>query len=154
MKTGQIKKPSPSFQKKKWKTAIKLLNDVVKIKIAPSPIEGVGIFAIRDIKEGEFIEADAIPHAFDIPYKMLGECHKEVREIILNQFPAVVTGSNFLYPVTRMQAFLNHSDEPNYDAKTDKTLRAIKKGEELTEDYRLIEGYEKVYPWLAEKKVV
>lgn len=147
-------KPSPAYQNKKWKEAIKLLNRIVCVRIAPSEIHGVGVVAIRDIKKGEILELDAIPHQFDIPFKKLGELHKEIREIVLGHFPLIASGSHFLYPVTKMTAFLNHSETPNYDAVNDKALRDIKKGEELTEDYRLIENFEKVFPWLAKKKGV
>lgn len=150
----QPKQPSPSFRKKKLKQAVQLLRDIIKVKIAPSPIHGVGIFAMYDLKKGEQLELDAIPHMFDIPYSMLGELEKEQRELILSHWPTIVTGSHFLYPVTKMTAFLNHSDKPNFDAKTGKTLKAIKKGEELTEDYRLITGYEKAFSWLAKEKEV
>lgn len=149
-----IKENSPSLKKKKLKLAVKLLNDIVKVKIAPSPIHGVGVFAIRDIKKGEPMELDAIPHQFDVPFSMFKDLRKDVREILLNFFPLIVGGSHFLYPVTRMTAFLNHSDIPNYDTKTDKMLRDVKAGEEITEDYRNIEGWEFVYPWLVDKNSV
>ncbi len=145
-----IKENSASLKKKKLKIAVNLLNDIVKVKIAPSPIHGVGVFAIRDLKKGEQMELDAIPHQFDVPFSMFKDLRKDVREILLNFFPLIVGGSHFLYPVTRMTAFLNHSEKPNYDAKTDKIIRKVKAGEELTEDYKKIEGWEKVYPWLAE----
>ena len=151
---AEIKNPSPAMREKKLKQAIKLLNDIVKVRIAPSPIHGVGVFAMRDLKAGEQMELDAIPHAFDIPYSKLGELDKDARELILSHWPNIVTGSHFLYPVTKMTAFMNHSDDPNYDAKTDKMLKDVKKGEELTEDYRKIDLYEKVFPWLAKEKVV
>ena len=141
-------------QQKKWKLAIKLLNEVVKVRIQPSPIHGVGVFAIRAIKEGEIMELDAIPHQFDVPFSMMKDIRKDAREIILGQFPAIAVGSHFLYPVTRMQAFLNHSDNPNYDGQADKTLRDVAKGEELTEDYRKIPGHDKVFPWLVPETVV
>lgn len=150
----QIKNPSPSFKAKKIKLAIKLLNDIVKVRIAPSPIHGVGVFALRDLKKGEQMELDAIPHMFDIPYAKLGELNKEARELILSHWPNIITGSHFLYPVTKMTAFLNHSDKPNYDAKTDKMLCNVKKGEELTEDYRKIALYEKIFTWLDKKDLV
>jgi hypothetical protein len=149
-----VKNPSPSFKAKKMKQAIKLLNDIVKVRIAPSSIHGVGVFAMRDLKKGEQMELDAIPHMFDVPYSKLGELNKEAREIILSHWPNIITGSHFLYPVTKMTAFLNHSDTPNYDAKTDKMLKNVKKGEELTEDYRLIALYDKVFPFLDEGKKV
>lgn len=141
-------KPSPAFKNKKWKDAITLLNDVVCIKLAPSPIHGVGVFAMRDLKKGDKLYADSIPHQFDLPFKKLGELNKEVREIILGHFPLIVSGSHFMFPVTKFSAFLNHSEDPNYDAKNDVALRAIKKGEEVTEDYRLIDNYQKVFPFL------
>jgi hypothetical protein len=147
-------KPSPAFQKKKWKEAVKFLNKIATTKIAPSPIHGVGIFALRNLKKGEVLEVDAIPHAFDIPYTMLGELRPEVREIVLSHWPAIATGSHFFYPVTRMVAYMNHSDDPNFDASTGKVLKAVKKGEEITEDYKLINGWERVFPWLDEKEVV
>ena len=141
-------KPSPAFKNKKWKEAVKLLNSIVKIKIAPSPIHGVGVFAMRNMKKGEKLEADAIPHAFDLPFKKLGDLKPEVRELILSHWPSIINGSHFLYPVTKMTAFMNHADNPNYDAKEDKLLKDVKKGEEITEDYRQIENIEKVFAWL------
>lgn len=146
----EVKNPSPSMRAKKLKQAINLLNDIVKVRIAPSPIHGVGVFAMRDLKKGEQMELDAIPHMFDIPYAKLGELNKDARELILSHWPQIIGGSHFLYPVTKMTAFMNHSDKPNYDAKTDKMLRGVKKGEELTEDYRLIEGWGKIFPWLTD----
>lgn len=150
----EIKNPSPAFKAKKIKQAIKLLNDIVKVRIAPSSIHGVGVFAMRDLKKGEQMELDAIPHMFDIPYSKLGELNKEARELILSHWPNIINGSHFLYPVTKMTAFMNHSESPNYDAQTDKMLKNVKKGEELTEDYKKIPQYEKVFPWLDTKKGV
>ena len=74
---------------------------------------------------------------------------EEVRDILLGHWPQIVNGSHFLYPVTKMTAFINHSDDPNYDAKTDKLLKDVKQGEEITENYKLIENYQKVFAWLS-----
>ncbi len=144
----KIFKPSPAFKNKKWKDAIVLLNDIVKIKLAPSQIHGVGVFAMRDIKKGEKLYTDIIPHQFDLPYKKLGGLDKDIREVLLGHFPMIVGGSHFMYPVTKHSAFLNHSDTPNYDAKNDVALKAIKKGEEVTEDYKQIDNWQKVFLWL------
>lgn len=145
-----IEAPKVSAKQKneKWTQAINLLNDICKIRIAPSKIHGVGLVAIRDIKKGEKLYTDAIPNAFDLPLKKFKELRPEVASIILERYPHIVNGSPFLYPDSRMGAYLNHSDDPNYDAKEDKTLRKIKEGEEITEDYRKIENYQKVYKWL------
>ncbi len=140
---------SKKEQKKKIADAIVLLNDVVSVRLAPSSIQGIGVFSLRDLKKGKQLNLDAIPHAFDIPYKELKKLNPEVREVILAHWPNIINGSHFLYPVTKMTAFLNHSNNPSYDAKKDTLLRDLKKGEELTEDYRVIENWQKVFPWLV-----
>jgi SET domain-containing protein len=147
-------KPKVSKQErlKKIKEAIIVLNDVVKVKLAPSSIHGIGVFALFDIKKGEKLYLDAIPHAFDVPYREFKKLKKEIREQILSHWVNVINGSYFLYPVTKMTAFLNHSDTPNVDAMKDEALIDIPKGTELTEDYRLIKNYHKVYTWLVDKK--
>ena len=104
---------------------------------------------MRDIKEGELLEVDAIPQAFDIPYKDFSKLRPEIAETILGQHPQVINGSHFIYPTTRFLTYMNHSSNHNYDNKTDKALRDIAEGEEITEDYTVIDGYEKVYPWLT-----
>ena len=142
-------KPTKAHKEAKWKEAIKLLNSIVKIKIAPSQVHGVGVFALRDMKKGEVLNADAIPHAFDLPFKKFKELRSEVKEIILSHWPQVVNGSHFLYPVTKMTAFMNHSDDFNYDGKTDKLVKDVKVGEEITENYREIQNYKKVFAWLT-----
>lgn len=132
----------------KLKDQIVLLNDIIKIKLAPSEIEGVGVVAMRDIKKGEKIYADSIPHQFDLPYAKFKKLDKEIAQTLLGHFPLITKGSHFLYPVTKFTAYLNHSDEPNYDAKNDVMLKSVKKGEEITEDYRLIENWEQIFPFL------
>src|SRR3990167_6276520 len=150
MKVKKIKpfKVTKKQKEEKLKNAINLLNEIVKIRLAPSPIYGVGVFAMRDIKKGEKIYTDAIPHQLDLPYKDFDKLDPEIREILLGHFPLIVQGSHFMYPVTKMSAYLNHSDTPNYDAKEDKALRAIKRGEEITEDYRLIPDYKKIFTFI------
>jgi len=149
MKKPKLFKPTKKHVKTKLREQVNLLNEVVKIKLAPSEIHGVGVFALRDIKKGEKLYTDIIPHQFDLPYEMFKGLEPEIAQIILGHFPLITKGSHFMYPVTKMSAYLNHSDEPNYDSKDDKALRNIKKGEEITEDYRLIEGSNIVYPWIT-----
>lgn len=141
-------KPTKKHINKKLAEQINLLNEVVKVRLAPSPIHGVGVFAMRDIKKGEKLYTDVIPYQFDLPYKMFKNLDPEISEILLGHFPLITKGSHFMYPVTKMSAYLNHAEVPNYDAKEDKALRRIKAGEEVTENYRLIDGYEEVFPWL------
>ena len=133
---------------KKLKDQITLLNEIVKIRLAPSAIHGVGVIAMRDIKKGEKLYTDSIPHQFDLPYSKFNKLDGEIQDILLGHFPLIISGSHFMYPVTKFSAFLNHSDDANYDAKNDKALKDIPKDREVTEDYRLIDNYKKVFTWL------
>ncbi len=134
-------------------TQLDELNSRVKTYIAPSPIHGVGVFALRSLPVGAKLYTDIIPKMYNLPHNEFSKLFPEVRDLLLERWPQIVNGSHFAYPDTRIQAFMNHSDTPNYDAVNDATLREIKKGEEITEDYRLIEGWGQVFPFLAEKAV-
>lgn len=152
----QKSKPTSQAHKvKKYLEQMELLNSVAKVRVGPSKIHGVGVYAMRDLKKGEKMNLDAMSQWLDLPYKYFTKkgakgLRPEVAQLLLERWPQIVNGSHFVYPDTRMQAFMNHSDFPNYDAKTDVTLCKLYAGEELTEDYRQIEGWEKVFPWLVE----
>ena len=85
------------------------------LTIQKSGIEGLGLFATEDIPVGEVI---GITHVWDERFK-----------------------DNYIRTATG--AFINHSDSPNIKLVTDndmrygKTLRHIKKGEELCTQYTL-----------------
>lgn len=127
---------------------IQELNTYVLTRIAPSKIAGVGVFALRDIPEGSKLYTDMAMRMYNLPYHYFQYLRAEVKQILLERWPQIVNGSNFIYPDTRIQAFMNHSDKPNYDAVNDITLKNIKKGDEITEDYRKIKSYAQVFPWL------
>lgn len=133
------KKEDEKYRKQKIKTAIAMINDVVKLKLGVSN-DKVAVVAMRDIKKGEKLYATAIPCLVDIPYSDFNKLRPEIVEIILSRFPQVEYGSHFMCPDTLMQMYIQHNDEPNYDAKTDLSLRKIKKGEEVTQDYSKIES--------------
>ena len=143
-----MKKISKAHKDMKWKEAIALLNDIVRIKLAPSLLHGIGVFAIRDMKKGEKLYADVIPNAFDLPYKKLVLLKPEIREIILSHWPNVLNGSHFLYPVTKMTAFINHLEIGNYDINKDELLADVKKGDEITMNYKRYNNWAKLFPWL------
>lgn len=136
----------------KEKTAedqIGILNTMVCIRLAPSPIHGIGVFAVRDIPQGTKLYADNMPEIFSLPYENFDKLRPEIQDILLERWPLIVKGSAFIYPDARMVAYMNHSEDANYDAKEDRTLRDIKAGEEVTEDYKKIAGWETVHTWLA-----
>lgn len=127
---------------------INFLNTAVKVKLAPSKIHGIGVFAITDIPKGTKLFATMAPQIFHIPYGSINKLFPEVKEQILERWPNIVNNQKFAWPDTKIDAFMNHSDDPNYDPELDLTTREIKKDEEITEDYRLVPNYEKVFKWL------
>lgn len=124
------------------------LNEKVKVRLSPSKVHGVGVFAIRDIAKGQKIYGNVYPQLYNLKHSYFDKLLPETKDLLLERWPRVVTGSNFFYPDCLIQAYCNHSDEPNYDAVTDELLRDVKTGEEILEDYRKILGYEEIYPWL------
>ena len=127
---------------------ISYLNSTTLTKLAPSSIHGVGLFALRDLKAGDKLYADEFPRKYEIRYENFNKLLPEVREQIVNQFPLVASGHAFIWPTTKLQAFCNHSDDPNYAANLDIMLKDCKAGEEITEDYRLIVKWEELFPWI------
>lgn len=140
--------------------AQELLN-TVKVRLAPSPIHGIGVFAIRDIAKGEplYCGLTTRPKWYRLGLsdlsKTFDRVYPEIKQLILDRWPQLINGAPFLSPNydQRLTSFMNHSDTPNYDPTTDLALRAIAKGDEITEDYRVIPQYELAYPWLAKKVV-
>lgn len=136
------------------------LNATVKCKLAPSKIHGIGVFAIRDIQKGErlYVRPDASQSPelrvwYKVPFGSFGKLFPEVRELILDRWPSVVNGGLFTSPNEQWPVlWMNHSDDPNYESKTDSALRDIRKGEEITEDYRTMDNWEKVFPWLKQNE--
>ena len=118
---------------------IENLNKTVKCKIAPSSIHGVGVFAIREIKKGEKLYCvEEKKKWLTIPYSRFNELLPEVRELIEQRYPRVKIGSKFLSPNSdvRLMSFMNHSELPNYDIKTDTALVDIPQDTEVLEDYK------------------
>ena len=126
------------------------LNHRVVVRIAPSKIHGVGIVAIRDLPKGRKMYLDHLPEQYALPYSSFGKLFPEVRQILLERWPLIVSGSAFMYPDARYQAYCNHSDDPNYDAFNDVLLKDVKAGEELLENYKYIKGWEEVFTFLKE----
>jgi len=86
-----------------------------RVTIKPSNIEGLGLFAVTDIEEGEVL---GISHVYDERFK--------------DQFIRTPLGG-----------FINHSKDPNLEATIDgdyryvKTTKDIESGDELTLLYNL-----------------
>jgi SET domain-containing protein len=128
------------------------LNMRVKTKLSPSPLHGIGVFAVRNIKAGDKLYADQLPRIYNLKHSNFNKLFEAVRTLLLERWPQIINGSAFVYPDARMQAYMNHSDDPNYDASTDLALKDIAVGEEILENYRKIPNYEKIYTFLTVEK--
>lgn len=138
---------------------IKELNEIVRVRLAPSSIHGIGVFALRNIPKGErcfciptkagLDQAGALKF-YTLSYEQLDKLYKEVKELILDQWATVVNDSHFLNPnyTTWPILYMNHSYFPNFNQYTDKATRDIAAGEEIVEDYRLMDNWQKVFPWI------
>jgi SET domain-containing protein len=119
------------------------INSTVWCKLAPSKIHGVGVFAIRDIIKGtdltdvtRLILVEPKVYRLAEPEFMLIE--KPIRDLILDK-SIFKEGEDFSFISPNaecyLQDFCNHSEEPNVD-KWFETIRDIKEGEEILEDFR------------------
>ena len=132
-----------------------LLNTTVKVKLASSPIHGVGVFAIKPIKKGErcFVRRmkGDTQIIFDLSWSALQEVDQEVRDIIVGRWPQVVNDSKFFYIPNddqRLNSFVNHGVQ-NWNPFSDTALADLKAGEEILLDYKSVDNYLIAYPWLA-----
>lgn len=127
------------------KRQIEHLNSTVWCRLAPSLIHGVGVIAIRNIPKGTRI-TDIERYSFypnirkyRIPQEYFNLIEKEIREIILDRTIFEETDIlEFFSPNADadIQSFMNHSEKPNSTGTH--ATRDIRKGEEITEDFRTI----------------
>ena len=129
----------------------KLQNTYCRLK--PSEIEGVGVFAVRDIPKGINPFYGARKQKW-IKFKMkeLEGLDKEILELVDSFFVIHKNGDVYISDSALdgmdVSYFLNDSKKPNIktidDGANFVTLRKIKKGEELTVSYATYdEKYEK-----------
>ena len=123
---------------------VEYLNGSVWVKLAPSNIHGVGVFAIRDIPKDTLItdnsRHDRYPaYVYELKQHDFKKLIKPIRDLILDRtmFSAAVYLMQFISPNSEcyLQDFCNHSDTPNVDTDF-VSLRDIKEGEEILENYR------------------
>jgi SET domain-containing protein len=112
----------------------------VYVRLGPSAIHGVGVFAIRDIPRGAPVFGVDDAPVSRVPAASVRRLRGESRQ--LYEDFGVVHGNEYLCPpsfnLLTVSWYLNHSETPN--TRCDKDLRfvatrRIRKGEELTADY-------------------
>lgn len=156
----QIRIPSEWVSKLTKQQQITELDSEVRCKLGVSEIHGIGVFAIRNIKQGDrcFITPNLIPKFYNIPFGSLNKLFPEIRELIMQRWASVVNGSVFQSPNddAGLLFFCNHSNDPNYDVVSDTALKDIKKGQEVLEDYRAMQNWQLAYPdlekWISTKE--
>lgn len=120
------------------------LNETVYAKLAPSPVHGVGVFAIRPIPKGTPItdyRGENIWNGWvcDMQPKEFEEILPEIQALILDRM-IFEEGKSMRFTSPNASqlliAFLNHSEDPNTDGLN--AVRDIAAGEEITEDFRSI----------------
>jgi SET domain-containing protein len=125
---------------------LKELREDTFVMIRPSPIEGIGVFAIRDIPKGcRTMFSKPIPEKDEwikIPRAEVNALPEHSKWLVENY--CLYDDENYFiadYGFKKMDLvnFLNHSDEPNVisinDGEYFEATREIKKDEELTIDY-------------------
>ena len=116
-------------------------HDGVYARIGPSRTHGVGVRAIRDIPAGTLIfhgESERVVWASRAAVRQLPKAIRALYEdfgMAAGNWIGVPPSLNML----SVGWYVNHSDRPNIEAGEDarfRALRRIRKGEELTADYR------------------
>jgi hypothetical protein len=126
------------------------LKNHVNIKLAPSKLHGVGVFAIRDIEENEPIFANWQGESgiHFITEEELNLLEEEVRLHLHQMFFFEKTDENWLFKIILNRDchwiyktphhWVNscaHNEEPNVNLNSLKAIRKIKRGEELLTKY-------------------
>lgn len=115
------------------------------VMLKPSPVEGVGVFAITSIPKGcrdMFGKPDAAEDWVTIPKKEIEALPDHAQFIVGNY--CLYDDENYFVPAQGFKKmdvslFLNHSDNPNIisinEGEYFEAIRDIKEGEELLIDY-------------------
>jgi SET domain-containing protein len=115
-------------------------------RLQSSNIDGIGVFAVRDIPKGRD-PFRTLPKYDDIGYARITEAELDalpvglaavIRDLFIPT-NGVMHVPNHGMNVIRLNCYMNHSTEPNMRTKDGyvfTTLRKILTGEELTVDYR------------------
>ena len=116
-------------------------HDGVYARIAYSRIHGVGVRAIRDIPAGTMVFSGESERVVWVSRAAVRRMPVAIRQLY-EDFGMVWGDQLGVPPTLNMLSvgwYVNHSDRPNIEADEDarfRTLRRIRKGEELTADYR------------------
>ena len=111
-----------------------------KTRVAPSPIEGKGLFARRRIRKGEVVAIKG-GHVYDA--RTLARVKRRVAASYIQVTDGFFVGAMTGREVRRNKMFINHSCAPNLGIRGQVmfvALRDIRAGEELTYDWAMEEN--------------
>lgn len=117
---------------------------LVKTKIGPSKIAGIGLFTVLFIPKGTPVWKFEKGFDLELSKTQFEKLSEPAQEQILNY--CYFNPKTEKYIVCSDDArFFNHSDNPNVssgpdDDHIDKALRDIEVGEELTQNYKIFDG--------------
>jgi hypothetical protein len=142
------------FDKKELTTdeMIQELNATLWVRLAPSKIHGVGVFAIRHIPAHTCLYTygwhRGHDYLYSIPLERTKELHPEILGLISDRHGGM--HKSFSHPMSDAVhvCFMNHSDNPN-TGMGNYSLRDISAGEEVTESYNInqIERLKELHRW-------
>lgn len=118
----------------------------VYVRLRPSPIHGIGCFAIRDIPAGAEICSESSDEMVWIPKASLGDLPAEIKKLY-DDFCVErdgLIGCPRSFNCMDTSWYFNHSKTPNAFCDPARsysfyTLREIRAGEEVTVDYNRYE---------------
>lgn len=130
-----------------------LPHEGVYTRLRPSPLAGVGVFAIKDIPKGTYIFEPDDEELLSVRKDIVDRLDSELRR--LYEDFCVLNGDTYQCPSTFNKLtpswYLNSSEQPNVaadDSLKFYAIRDIKAGEELTADYST---YSDNPPWTVNK---
>jgi SET domain-containing protein len=139
--------------------AFDYINNHVFTRIKPSSISGIGVFAAKDIPEGTilFKEWDGLTGFYPISQEELLLLDDDIRRQVIdfftystdfpndtNIYVKLFNGCHWVH--TTPYCFINsgfYENKSNVDKNTLKTIRPIKRGEELLSNYQRYEKTDK-----------
>ena len=130
----------------KKQALLKQLQSKTYVMIKPSPLHGIGVFAIRDIPKGtKDIFSEGFGDWIKVSKQEVDALPKHSRDLIENH--CLFDEDHYFIPeygfkLVDLVIYLNHSDTPNVQSLNDgeqfEALRDIQEGEELLVDYGTI----------------
>ena len=128
---------------------LKELSESTYVMIKPSPLHGIGVFAIRDIPKGtKNIFSQGVGEWIKVSKQEVDALPQHSKDLIENH--CLFDEDHYFIPdygfkLVDMVIYLNHSDTPNVisinDGEFFEAITEIKKGEELVIDYgEIVDG--------------